>query len=84
MLRIHDENGKDVTDIILLVETFGVSAVVAAIQELQKKKQDPANTDKCCEPTAEELALLAAGDCTPQELWGGSRPTCPKCIRKGD
>lgn len=35
----------------------------------------------CCTPTAEEKALLAAGDCTPEELWGGSRPTCPKCIK---
>lgn len=34
----------------------------------------------CCTPTAEEKALLAAGDYTPEELWGGSRPACPKCI----
>lgn len=34
----------------------------------------------CCVPTAEEEVLLAAGDCTPEELWGGRRPTCPKCI----
>jgi hypothetical protein len=34
---------------------------------------------KCCEPTADELASLAAGDYTPEELWGGSKPTCPKC-----
>ncbi|MDD1966133.1 septum formation initiator family protein [Pseudomonas putida] len=36
--------------------------------------------EQCCTPTAEEKASLAAGDCTPEELWGGSRPTCPKCI----
>lgn len=36
-------------------------------------------TPKCCEPTADELASLAAGDYTPEELWGGSKPTCPKC-----
>lgn len=36
----------------------------------------------CCEPTAEESQLLADGDCTPEELWGGSRPTCPECIEK--
>lgn len=36
----------------------------------------------CCEPTAEELQLLADGDCTPEELWGGPRPTCPECIGK--
>ncbi len=35
----------------------------------------------CCTPTDEERALLAAGDCTPEELWGGPRPTCPKCIK---
>jgi hypothetical protein len=34
----------------------------------------------CCTPTEEEKALLVAGDYTPEELWGGSRPTCPKCI----
>lgn len=37
-------------------------------------------TKQCCMPTDEEKALLAAGDYTPEELWGGSRPTCPKCI----
>ena len=37
---------------------------------------------KCCEPTAEEQALLAAGDYRPEELWGGSRPACPKRINK--
>lgn len=36
----------------------------------------------CCGPTAEESQLLADGDCTPEELWGGSRPTCPECIGK--
>ncbi|KAF1004385.1 MAG: hypothetical protein GAK36_00054 [Pseudomonas sp.] len=35
---------------------------------------------KCCAPTAEELKLLADGDCTPEELWGiGGKPSCPKC-----
>lgn len=37
---------------------------------------------KCCEPSAEELEALQAGDCTPEELWGGSKPTCPKCIKR--
>ena len=36
----------------------------------------------CCEPTAEEKAMLENGDYTPEELWGGSRPTCPKCHGK--
>ncbi|MEE3929695.1 hypothetical protein V2I84_05390 [Pseudomonas viridiflava] len=35
---------------------------------------------ECCTPTTDEQAWLAAGDCTPEELWGGPRPTCPKCI----
>ncbi|WP_440064323.1 hypothetical protein ACTAB2_01825 [Pseudomonas syringae] len=34
----------------------------------------------CCTPTAEENALLAAGDYRPEELWGvGGKPSCPKC-----
>lgn len=36
----------------------------------------------CCTPSAEDLQLLAEGSYTPEELWGGSRPTCPKCIDK--
>jgi len=36
---------------------------------------DPA----CCTPTAEEKALLENGDYTPEELWGASKPSCPKC-----
>lgn len=43
----------------------------------------PAGSE-CCTPTAEEKALLAAGDCTPEELWGGSKPTCPKCIGRAN
>ena len=35
---------------------------------------------QCCTPTPEEEQLLANGDYTPEELWGGNRPTCPKCI----
>jgi len=37
---------------------------------------------ECCTPTADELKLLAEGGYTPEELWGGSRPTCPKCFGK--
>lgn len=36
----------------------------------------------CCTPTADEQKLLAEGSYTPEELWGGSRPTCPKCFGK--
>lgn len=35
----------------------------------------------CCTPSAEENELLRNGDYTSEELWGGPRPTCPKCIR---
>lgn len=38
------------------------------------------DTPECCKPTDDERKLLANGDYTPDELWGGSRPTCPKCI----
>lgn len=38
--------------------------------------------EACCKPSAEDLALLAAGDYQPEELWGGPRPTCPKCINE--
>lgn len=36
---------------------------------------------ECCKPTAHELKLLSTGDYTPEELWGGSRPTCPNCLK---
>lgn len=36
----------------------------------------------CCTPTAEELQLLTNGEYRPEELWGGDRPTCPKCFGK--
>ena len=36
----------------------------------------------CCEPTSEELKLLAEGSYSPEELWGGSEPSCPKCFNK--
>lgn len=45
-----------------------------------KDEQKLTLTDKCCEPTEEELALIQSGDYRPEELWGGTRPTCPKCI----
>ncbi|MCQ9423426.1 hypothetical protein NRB16_07815 [Pseudomonas sp. LJDD11] len=34
---------------------------------------------KCCVATPEEQALLASGEYTPEELWGGSSPSCPEC-----
>ncbi|ATW62284.1 hypothetical protein Psp6_00031 [Pseudomonas phage Psp6] len=43
--------------------------------EVERLRAEPT----CCEPTAEELAVLRNGDYRPEELWGGSKPTCPKC-----
>lgn len=36
----------------------------------------------CCEITEEERKLLLDGHYTPEELWGGPKPTCPKCCGK--
>ena len=56
-----------IADLIKLVEALSASAEPSA--------------PKCCTPTDEEEALLASGDYRPEELWGGGRPTCPKCIK---
>jgi hypothetical protein len=37
---------------------------------------------ECCTPSEEDLQLLREGSYTTEELWGGSRPTCPECIDK--
>lgn len=37
---------------------------------------------KCCVPTAQEEALLAQGEYRPEELWGSSEPSCPKCWKR--
>lgn len=58
------------------VEDSAYHIVTATADALSK----PAGSE-CCTPTDEERALLAAGDCTPEELWGGPHPTCPKCIK---
>jgi hypothetical protein len=36
---------------------------------------------QCCKPTEAELKLLNDGDYTPEELWGGREPSCPKCFK---
>lgn len=37
---------------------------------------------ECCTVSAEDRALLAAGDYTPEELFGvGGKPSCPKCAK---
>lgn len=45
-----------------------------------EQQAEAAQPPACCTPTAEENALLAAGDYRPEELWGvGGKPSCPKC-----
>ncbi len=40
----------------------------------------PAEVSKCCTISADDRALLEAGDYTPEELFGtGGKPSCPKC-----
>lgn len=37
---------------------------------------------ECCTVSAEDRALLATGDYTPEELFGvGGKPSCPKCAQ---
>ncbi|MBD9459156.1 hypothetical protein IB241_15850 [Pseudomonas sp. PDM05] len=37
---------------------------------------------ECCTVSAEDRALLEAGDYTPEELFGvGGKPSCPKCAK---
>lgn len=57
-------------------------ALLARIEAALSANAEP-TAPKCCEPTAEEEALLAACEYQPEELWGAPRPTCPRCI-KGD
>lgn len=86
--HIESESAKDAFDFILLGDISQVTRLKAEVAALQQRLNvaDQQNDDLknaapvCCVPTVEEKALLAAGDCTPEELWGGPRPTCPKCI----
>lgn len=57
------------------------AAYVYQLADAMLKVRSPAEPT-CCTPTADELKLLAEGSYTPEELWGGSRPTCPKCFGK--
>lgn len=42
----------------------------------------PAEAPPCCTVSAEDRALLEAGDYTPEELFGvGGKPSCPKCAK---
>lgn len=63
-------------------ELTGDGLVLAMAQRIEEL--EAAIVPKCCVPTPEEEALLASGDYRPEELWGGSRPTCPNCIGTGD
>lgn len=57
-----------------LVNTLGEKLAEACFLQLEQRA--------CCRPTPEELKLLASGEYRAEELWGGDRPTCPKCIGK--
>lgn len=60
-------------------------ATLARLQEQRREIVNQYNLNKtfdCCNPTAAELELLRNGDFCAEELWGGSRPTCPKCVGK--
>lgn len=38
--------------------------------------------EECCTVSAQDRALLQAGDYTPEELFGiGGKPSCPKCAK---
>ena len=53
----------------------GYYGLAARIDAALSQQVEP----KCCAPTEEELQLLNSGEYRPEELWGGSAPTCPKC-----
>lgn len=63
-------------------ERVEVEAFADWLREVLAAPTVKAEQVQCCIPTDEERALLAAGEYTPEELWGGPRPTCPKCIGK--
>lgn len=48
--------------------------------ELWERIDDALKPAECCTVSAEDRALLDAGDYTPEELFGiGGKPSCPKC-----
>lgn len=63
------------------LEKAEVNAALAARFEATIAAAVGSPSTQCCEPTAEEEALLASGEYRPEELWGGPRPTCPKCFK---
>ncbi|WP_162888977.1 hypothetical protein [Pseudomonas syringae] len=71
--RIEDEVQK--------LGPYGVFTQMRTVTQTYFEQQaEAAQPPACCTPTAEENALLAAGDYRPEELWGvGGKPSCPKC-----
>ena len=63
------------------LEKADVNAALAARFEATIAAAVGGAPTQCCKPTAEEEALLASGEYRPEELWGGSRPTCPQCFK---
>jgi hypothetical protein len=73
------------------IKAQGVDDLLAYLPPLYTARSDigryaaqlrakPEGEQPCCAPSVQELKLLAAGDFTPEELWGvGGKPSCPKC-----
>lgn len=57
----------------------------SGLQRLKERTQAAlklAEAARCCTVSAEDRALLEAGDYTPEELFGvGGKPSCPKCAK---
>ncbi len=67
--------GSDCDSVELMMENDPTAREIRAALK-------PADTAKCCTVSAEDRALLEAGDYTPEELFGvGGKPSCPKCAK---
>lgn len=53
-----------------------------AVLRLRARMHAALKPAECCNVSAEDRALLNAGDYTPEELFGvGGKPSCPKCAK---
>lgn len=75
-----DRIGSKALECINQIRSETVSGTPYSIQLLADEFLANQSAPTCCTPSAEDLASLAAGDYCAEELWGGPRPTCPKCI----
>lgn len=81
LTRIHDRCQSFIEDEwTMSVESTEVIRDIAA-----KALLKAADAAKCCAVSAEDRALLQAGDYTPEELFGvGGKPSCPKCAKPAE